>query len=211
MLVWREREPQIVKRFPLLNSGAKKGIPWMWSQWAWVRKMSPVMGCPSPRSRSARPSSRIPVPASRMMSQPSPVRSSTQGVLPPYRTVEGPGVGIEPRVPQKVRRQCYIAPADHIRTWARFSSAGRLATAMRRRSTRMRPSVLEVLHGAGDRLAARADHLRDRLMRERLLDRSRWLAPTRDRAAGGRCGRGRRAAPARRSSRRRGAGGATAP
>ena len=51
---------------------------------------------------SARPSSRMPVPASRMISQPSSVRSSTQGVLPPYRTVSGPGLGMEPRVPQKV-------------------------------------------------------------------------------------------------------------
>src|SRR5690349_25122739 len=65
--------------------------------------MSAAIGLPFSRSRRARPSSRIPVPASRMMSQPSPVRSSTQGVLPPYRTVEGPGVGIDPRVPQKVR------------------------------------------------------------------------------------------------------------
>ena len=43
------------------------------------------------RSSRARPSSRMPVPASRMTSQPSAVRSSTQGVLPPYRTVVGPG------------------------------------------------------------------------------------------------------------------------
>ena len=33
------------------------------------------------------------------------------------------------------------------------------------------PSLLEVLHRARHRLAARADHLRDRLVRERLLDR----------------------------------------
>jgi len=29
MLVWSDFEPQIVKRFPFLNSGAKKGMPWM--------------------------------------------------------------------------------------------------------------------------------------------------------------------------------------
>jgi hypothetical protein len=29
-------------------------------------------------------------------------RTSTQLVLPPYRTVPGPGVGIEPRTPQKI-------------------------------------------------------------------------------------------------------------
>src|SRR5215208_8152588 len=40
-----------------------------------------------------------------MISQPSDVRTSTQGVLPPYRTVCGPGVGIDPRVPQNwIRR-----------------------------------------------------------------------------------------------------------
>src|SRR5215207_6844388 len=64
--------------------------------------MSPTMGWPFPLARSARPSSRMPVPASRMISQPSAVRSSMHGVLPPYRTVACPGVGTEPRVPQKV-------------------------------------------------------------------------------------------------------------
>src|SRR5438477_9797458 len=50
---------------------------------------------------SAVPSSRSPVPASRIRSDPVLSRTSTQAVLPPYRTVSGPGVGIEPRVPQK--------------------------------------------------------------------------------------------------------------
>src|SRR5438445_5372635 len=50
---------------------------------------------------SAVPSSRSPVPASRIRSDPVLSRTSTQAVLPPYRTVSGPGVGLEPRVPQK--------------------------------------------------------------------------------------------------------------
>src|SRR5437870_6419534 len=51
----------------------------------------------------ARPSDRMPVPASRTMISPS-ARSSTQVVLPPYRMVAGPGIGIAPRTPQSFRR-----------------------------------------------------------------------------------------------------------
>jgi hypothetical protein len=54
---------------------------------------------------SARPNSRIPVPASRRTSDPLGVRTSMDGVLPPYRTVADPGVGIEPRVPQNRNRK----------------------------------------------------------------------------------------------------------
>src|SRR6266403_2990127 len=50
-----------------------------------------------------RPSSRIPDPASSTMSSPS-ARTSTQVVLPPYRTVAGPGTGIEPRTPHSFSR-----------------------------------------------------------------------------------------------------------
>jgi len=39
------------------------------------------------------------VPASQIIKIPS-MRSSTQGVFPPYLRVLNPGVGIEPRVPQ---------------------------------------------------------------------------------------------------------------
>src|SRR5688572_26707469 len=55
----------------------------------------------------------------------------------------------------------------------------RLRTTLERRAIRQRdaPSldvdpalILEVAHRAGNRLAARADHVRDRLVRERLLD-----------------------------------------
>ena len=40
------------------------------------------------------------MPQSNTTSVPPADRSSTQDVLPPYRTVDGPGVGMEPRVPQ---------------------------------------------------------------------------------------------------------------
>src|SRR5690349_1864452 len=67
--------------------------------------MSPVMGDPFARAINARPSSRIPVPASRTTRAPLGVRTSIDGVFPPYRTVADPGVGIEPRVPQKRSRK----------------------------------------------------------------------------------------------------------
>jgi hypothetical protein len=40
----------------------------------------------------------------RTTSVPSVRRTSTQVLLPPYRTVNGPGVGIEPQTPKKVTR-----------------------------------------------------------------------------------------------------------
>src|SRR4051812_30288738 len=169
MLVWSDFDPQIVNRFPFRKSGAKKGMPWMWSQCAWVRKMSPAMGSLSCRSRSVRPSSRIPVPASRMMSQPSSVRSSTQGVFPPYRTVLGPGLGMDPRVPQKVSVRL-IGPRSHANVGAlreRVAVGHRDAAAL----DADQPLLLEILHRPRDGLAAGADHLGDGLVRERLLDR----------------------------------------
>src|SRR5499425_2188983 len=48
-----------------------------------------------------RPSSRAPVPQSRMITVPSDARTSTQDVLHPKRAVFGPGAAIDPRVPQK--------------------------------------------------------------------------------------------------------------
>jgi len=49
---------------------------------------------------SRSPRGRIPVPESRMIRQ-SPATISTQEVFPPYLTVEWPGLGTEPRVPQQ--------------------------------------------------------------------------------------------------------------
>src|SRR5262247_3401351 len=66
--------------------------------------MSALMPWPFDDATSERPSSRMPVPASRMTSQSVSVRTSTHGVLPPYRTVVGPGDGIDPRVPQNRNR-----------------------------------------------------------------------------------------------------------
>src|SRR4051794_31808653 len=53
-----------------------------------------------PRATSSDPSARMPVPASRTTAISSPSLTSTQEVLPPYVTVSGPGVAIEPRQPQ---------------------------------------------------------------------------------------------------------------
>ena len=53
-----------------------------------------------PRRTRSKPSSRIPVPASRTRAASSPSAISTQDVLPPYPTVSGPGVATEPRHPQ---------------------------------------------------------------------------------------------------------------
>src|SRR5215210_2556059 len=53
---------------------------------------------------SATPSARIPVPESRITRLPSSGRTSMHEVLPPYRTVSGPGVASEPREPQNLAR-----------------------------------------------------------------------------------------------------------
>ena len=63
------------------QSGPKKGRPMMWSQCTWVSRSESGPVCPS-ASRTL-PSSRIPVPASKMSSAPSARRTSTQTVLPP--------------------------------------------------------------------------------------------------------------------------------
>src|SRR5207249_8542794 len=56
----------------------------------------------------SKPSRRMPVPQSSTSVVPSFVHNSTQEVLPPKIAVFGPGVGIEPRVPQKRRRIQYL-------------------------------------------------------------------------------------------------------
>src|SRR5690348_22052 len=53
-------------------------------------------------SSNRSPSTRAPVPQSRTTNVPLDERTSMHDVLPPYRTVPGPGVAIEPRVPQNV-------------------------------------------------------------------------------------------------------------
>src|SRR5688500_14409898 len=79
------------------NAGGKNGQPEMWSQWVWRSMLCATTGCSAIKVSLG---SRLPVPASMMNSSPSRVRTSTQEQLPPYRTVLGPGDGIEPRVPQ---------------------------------------------------------------------------------------------------------------
>ncbi len=44
----------------------------------------------------------MPVPQSSTSSVPPSVRTEMHDVFPPYRTVVGPALAIEPRVPQKV-------------------------------------------------------------------------------------------------------------
>src|SRR6218665_149173 len=72
-----------------------------------------------PVALRASPSSRTPVPRSKMSSS-SPQRISRQGVLPPYRWVVGPGVGTEPRTPQK---RTWKGTRDSAWTWLWVSSA----------------------------------------------------------------------------------------
>src|SRR6266571_4349895 len=55
----------------------------------------------TPLVTSAWPRPWAPVPQSSSTSVPPDDRSSTHEVFPPYRTVLGPGLAIEPRVPQK--------------------------------------------------------------------------------------------------------------
>jgi hypothetical protein len=52
-----------------------------------------------PAWTSSSPSTRTPVPRSNTIKLSSSVRTPTQTVLPPYLTVDGPGVAIEPRTP----------------------------------------------------------------------------------------------------------------
>src|SRR5688572_5605584 len=92
----------------------------MWSQWVWLMNRCRVSGAPCAASTSERPSSRIPVPASKIRMS-SPQRISTQDVLPPKPRVRGPGVAIDPRVPQKRTRMSRgsggpggAVPLDHL-------------------------------------------------------------------------------------------------
>ncbi len=91
--------PCISTRLRSSNSGVKNGSPWMWSQWVCEMKSEQFRG---PSAASCSPSGRMPVPASRISSSPLAVSTEMQVVLPPYRTVDGPGTGSEPRVPQNL-------------------------------------------------------------------------------------------------------------
>src|SRR5512137_426332 len=86
----------------------------MWSQWVWVRKIFVRMGPFFKSFASIFPaSSRMPLPASTITSRSSaPKRSSRHAVLPPYFTVLGPGVGMDPRTPQNVRRMAMPSLRD---------------------------------------------------------------------------------------------------
>src|SRR5271169_1119236 len=95
-----------------MKMGVKNGKPMMWSKCVCVRNTLVLIG---PRGKSffmmCPASSRTPDPRSMTISlSSSPNRSSRQEVLPPYFTVVGPGTGIEPRTPQKVKRMDTTAP-----------------------------------------------------------------------------------------------------
>src|SRR5712671_1034972 len=63
------------------------------------------------RATSSAPSGRAPVPQSNRTVAPAAVVTPTHEVLPPKRTVPGPGVAIDPRVPQNRTRillQCQL-------------------------------------------------------------------------------------------------------
>ena len=75
----------------------------MWSQCVCVFSKVSEMGLAPNSSRRALPSWLIPEPASITMISP-PILNSYHEVLPPYRMVSGPGVGIEPRTPQNLKK-----------------------------------------------------------------------------------------------------------
>jgi hypothetical protein len=86
---------------PFRKSGAKKGMPWMWSQWAWVRKMSPAIGCRFALEESA--SELADAGAGVEDDQPaSPVRSSTQGCCRRTERCEDLGSGWSRGFPRRV-------------------------------------------------------------------------------------------------------------
>src|SRR5690349_11041004 len=57
------------------------------------------------------PRRRAPVPQSKTNRWPAPVTASTHDVLPPKRSVPGPGVAIDPRVPQNRNRNSLLLTA----------------------------------------------------------------------------------------------------
>src|SRR3954464_9771274 len=92
--------PWTATALPFTKAGVKKGKPWIWSQCVCPSRMLATTGCSARlRSDAARPCT--PVPQSRMRRAPLAVVTSTHEVLPPKWTVPGPGVAIEPLVPQK--------------------------------------------------------------------------------------------------------------
>jgi hypothetical protein len=64
----------------------------------------------------------MPVPESKIRIS-VPIRISTQDVLPPKVVVRGPGVAIEPRVPQNVTRACWLAREARQRSTMAYSSS----------------------------------------------------------------------------------------
>src|SRR5512134_1697997 len=157
----------------------------MWSQWVWEMRTVVSARGGRPAADSARAAASRPVPASRN-TRPVAPRTSMQGVLPPYRTVPGPGTGVEPRTPQKV--SC-IAPAPgdgkgllpDTAPRSPAPCAGSRPPGGRKQCGAVADDdllprdgedlgVRELAHRAGDGLATGADHLGDGLVGEPLRD-----------------------------------------
>src|SRR5262245_34926971 len=98
--------------------------------------------CPrtGPVATRWRPRSCAPVPQSSTISPPSGPRTSTHDVLPPYRTVEGPGLGSEPRVPQK---RIHMSPSAALRRDVDAHGSARLRRRPPRDYARMTASSLQ--------------------------------------------------------------------
>src|SRR5690242_12526439 len=156
---------------PGTPSGLKKGNPWMWSQWVCDSNKCATR---APRCAiSIAPSGRRPLPASSTMIFPSPPVIPMQGVLPPYRAVRGPGVGIDPRVPQNVR--AYSTALGRTLSCRAGDGGCTVSTRCRKKGlpvlecdvgTSNLDHVLlhQVAHRTRDRLPTGADHLRDRVV-----------------------------------------------
>src|SRR5580700_5446292 len=84
----------------------------MWSQCVCPRRMFALMDL-SPRAINSAANRCAPVPQSKIRRSSLLVVNSTQEVLPPKWVVPGPGVAIDPRVPQK--RTLMSAPPLHQR------------------------------------------------------------------------------------------------
>src|SRR6185369_14366651 len=98
---------------PFTNAGLKNGKPWMWSQCVWPSRMFALMGCVA-FAIKAEASGCAPVPQSITSSSPESVVISTHEVLPPKWIVPGPGVAIDPLVPQKRTRMAPSTRASRL-------------------------------------------------------------------------------------------------
>src|SRR5919108_745332 len=115
------------------------------------------------------PSGRIPVPESRIRRLPSSTRTSTHEVLPPIRTVSGPGAASEPREPQN--RACTSAHPRPIPEDGQ--PALELLAACEERHCNHLEIVRASVHGLDPEVAVGRDPAPERLRERQLLQRDR--------------------------------------